>query len=142
MNPDQSAIYNRIVKSFRRQAVMSNFGAEITLAEAKHVSIRLPFRSELTQQNGYIHAGIVATIADSACGYAALTVLPEGKEVLTVEYKINLLAPAEGSAIRADASVIRSGKTLSVCRADVFAEQDGSEVAIAAMTATIFAISK
>lgn len=142
MTAPPSDVYSRIEASFRKQTVMTTLGAELVLAEQGRVSIRLEYRDDLTQQNGYLHAGIVSTIADSACGYAALSALPQGHEVLTVEYKINLLSPAKGTAFRADACVIRSGKTLSVCRAEVFAEQDGSESAIAAMTATIFAVAE
>lgn len=121
---------------------MDTLGAELVEADAGVVSIRLPFNRSHSQQDGYVHAGIISTIADSACGYAALTLLPESKEVLSIEFKINLLAPAKGEAFVARAEVVRQGRTISVCRAEVDARDGGTETLIATMTATIFAVDK
>ena len=118
---------------------MALLGARLELIEPGRVEISLPYRSELTQQHGYIHAGIITAIADSACGYAALTLMPADTEVLSVEFKINLLRPAAGENFVARGVVIRSGRTLSVARADVFAEMSSESVMIAAMQATIIA---
>ena len=91
------------------------------------VTIELPFRDGLAQQNGFLHAGVVTAIADSACGYAAQTLMPSGKDVLTVEFKLNLLAPAAGDTFVARARVKKAGRTLSVVTADVFALREGDE---------------
>ena len=119
--------------SFARQKFMSTIGATLTRVEAGEVDIELQFRDDLVQQSGSIHAGVLASIADSACGYAALTMMPEGSEVLSVEFKLNLLAPAAGARFVARARVIRSGRTLSVCTADVFS----GDKLIATMLATM-----
>jgi len=102
--------------------------------------IRVTFRDELTQQHNYFHAGVSGAIADSACGYAAYTLMPTGSSVLTVEYKLNLLAPAEGDELTARARVLRSGKTLKVCAADVYAMKNGKDVHCATMLATIMCL--
>src|SRR5438034_4880941 len=116
-NPDFA---EHIRASFARQAIMQLIGAELGRVEPGFVEITLPYRSDLTQQHGYLHAGIVATIADSACGYAAFSLMPRDSEVLSVEFKVNLLSPAKGESFVAKASVIKSGKTLTVVRGDVF----------------------
>jgi uncharacterized protein (TIGR00369 family) len=125
--------------SFARQRMMHLLGAELTTVLAGQIEIVLPFRSELTQQHGYIHAAAVAAIADSACGYAALTLMEPAQEVLSVEFKVNLLAPAVGERFVAAGRVLRSGRTLSVCTAEVHAVQSGSGKLIAAMQATMIA---
>lgn len=120
---------------------MNLIGARLTLVEPGVVEITLPYRADLTQQHGYVHAGIVTTIADSACGYAAFSLMPAGSEVLSVEFKINLLRPAEGVNFVARAEVIKSGRTLSVARADVFAISESDERAlVATMQATIISL--
>ena len=116
---------------------MVTLGAEMTSVERGKVEIRLPFRSEMTQQNGFAHAGVITSILDSACGYAALSVAPEHCEVLSVEFKISLLAPAAGEKFVARGEVKRAGKTLSFCAGEAFAVQDGKEKLIANMLATI-----
>ena len=110
-----------IKQSFARQTIMSLIGAALTRVEPGLIEITLPYRSDLTQQHGYLHAGIVTTIADSACGYAAYSLMPPDSEVLSVEFKVNLLRPAKGETFIATAEVIKSGKTLTVVRADVYA---------------------
>ncbi len=112
----------RVRESFDRQPVMSTIGAALVLVEAGVVEIQLTVREDLTQQDGFIHAGIVATILDSACGYAAYSLMPVGSSVLSVEFKVNLLAPAKGATIKARAEVKRAGRTLTVCSADAYAD--------------------
>ena len=115
------AFADEVRRSFAKQAIMGLIGGELTDVEPGVVEITLPYRSDLTQQDGYVHAGIVTTIADSACGYAAYTLMPPQSEVLAVEFKVNLLRPAKGEKFLARAEVIKPGKTLTVVRADVFA---------------------
>jgi uncharacterized protein (TIGR00369 family) len=132
----------RVRASFARQRVMETIGASMSRVEPGAVEITLPYRDDLTQQHGFIHAGIVATILDSACGYAAFSRMPPEMAVLTVEYKINLLRPAKGNRLIARARVVRSGKTLTVCAGDAFAETDGAETVIATMLATVMAVEQ
>jgi uncharacterized protein (TIGR00369 family) len=115
----------RVRASFDRQQVMRFIGATLTRVEPGHVEIALPFRAELTQQHGFFHAGITGTIADSAGGYAGYTLFPANSSVLTVEYKINLLAPADGERLVATGRVIRSGRMLTICELAVAAVKDG-----------------
>lgn len=129
----------RVRGSFARQQMMRLLGAELTAVRPGQVEITLPFRNDLTQQNNYLHAAAVTAIADSACGYAALTLMEPGLEVLSVEFKINLLAPAAGKRFVAVGEVLRPGRTLSVCAANVHAEQSGGSKLIAAMQATMIA---
>jgi uncharacterized protein (TIGR00369 family) len=130
----------RVRASFARQRVMETIGAVLTRVEAGAVEIALPYRADLTQQHGFVHAGIVATILDSACGYAAFSLMPADAAVLTVEYKINLLRPAAGDRLVARARVVRAGKTLTVCTGDVFAQAGGQESVVATMLATVMAV--
>ncbi len=123
-NPQFEAV---VRESFARQSLMSTIGAELTRVAPGEVTIELSFAEGWAQQNGFLHAGVVAAIADSACGYAAQTLMPAGKGVLTVEFKVNLLAPAAGERFVAAATVLRAGRTLTVVRADVHA--DGKLVA-------------
>ncbi len=119
--PTNSSFVEEIERSFAKQTVMSLIGGELTRVEPGIVEITLPYRSDLTQQHGYIHAGIITTIADSACGYAAYTLMPPNSDVLAVEFKVNLMRPAKGETFVARAEVIKSGRTLTVVRADVHA---------------------
>jgi uncharacterized protein (TIGR00369 family) len=121
-----------IAESFAQQAIMNLIGARLTRVEPGIVEIELPFRADLTQQDGYLHAGIVTTVADSACGYAALSLMPRGSRVLSVEFKVNLLRPARGELFVARAKVIKAGRTLSVVRADVFATVANAEAELVA----------
>src|SRR5215471_8463833 len=131
---------SRVRESFSRQGLMKHLGAELVELRPGHATIRVPFRAELTQQHNYFHAGVSGAIADSACGYAAYTLMPMGSSVLTVEYKLNLLAPADGDELTARARVLRSGKTLKVCAADVYAMKNGKDVHCATMLATIMCL--
>jgi uncharacterized protein (TIGR00369 family) len=130
----------RVRRSFSNQAFMSTLGAKLTVVGEGVVEIRLPFSLKLTQQHGYLHAGVVTAVMDSACGYAALSLAPDDKDVLTVEFKQNLLAPAVGDALIAKGHVKRAGKTLTICTADAFAITDSGEKLVATMLATIMNI--
>lgn len=130
----------RLRASFARQRVMETLGAELAAIGPGSVVIELPFRADLTQQHGFIHAGIISTIADSACGYAAFTLMPPDAAVLTVEFKINLLAPAKGERFIARARVVRAGRTLSTCAADVVGVEHGEERVVATMLATVMTV--
>jgi uncharacterized protein (TIGR00369 family) len=130
----------RIRRSFARQGYMTAIGAELVHVAAGEVDIMLPFNERLTQQDGFIHAGVVAGVTDSACGYAALTTMEASAEVLTVEFKINLLAPAAGERLVARGRVLRSGRTLTVCRGEALTMSDGEEKHVATLTATLMAI--
>ena len=116
---------------------MSTLGARVERVAPGEVDILLPIRPGISQQHGFVHAGAIASIADSACGYAALTLLPEDSGVLAVEFKINLMAPGAGETLLARGRVIKSGRTLSVCQADVVALNEGVERNVAVMIATI-----
>ena len=119
---------------------MRLIGARLGRVEAGVVEIEIHSRDDLTQQNGYVHAGIVTTILDSACGYAAFTLMPANAGVLSVEFKVNLLAPASGERIVARAGVKRAGKTLTVCSADAFALNAETRTVCATMLATMFCV--
>jgi uncharacterized protein (TIGR00369 family) len=123
--------------SFARQGAMATLGAEVADVAEGRVTIRLPIEPRLSQQDGFLHAGVVVAALDSACGYAALTLMPNDAEVLTVELKANLLAPASGERLVADGEVVRAGGTLTVCRGDAYAEQAGERVHVATMLATM-----
>ncbi len=138
--PKDRDFIEKVYKSFSKQAVMRLIGAELTKVEPGKVDIKLPFRSDLTQQNGFIHAGIITTIADSACGYAAFSLMPQDSSVLSVEFKVNLLSPAVGDFFKAEGRVIKAGKNLIVVRGDVFAVKKKEIKQIAAMLATIMCV--
>ena len=127
----------RIRDSFARQGMMNTLGAKMTAVSSGATEISFSSSPSLTQQHGFVHAGAVTTILDSACGYAALTLAPKGLEVLTVEFKVNFLSPAVGERFVARAQVKRAGKVLSVCTADVFLLHSGGEKLVATMLATV-----
>jgi len=136
-NPD---FKEEVRRNFAQQSVMTLIGASLSLVEPGIVEITLPYRQDLTQQNGYLHAGMITTIADSACGYAAFTLMPPGAGVLSVEFKVNLLRPAKGDSFVARAEVIKAGKTLTVVRADVFALSEEDRTLIATMQGTMIRV--
>jgi len=136
-NPD---FETRVRDSFARQAVMATLGARILGIAPGAVDLELAYRADLTQQHGYLHAGIVTTLLDSACGYAAFTLMPADATVLSVEFKTNLLAPAEGEKLVAHARVLKAGRTLTVCEARGVMLQGGREKAVAHMVATMMAL--
>ena len=129
--PKDPAFESRVRASFVRQKVMGLIGAELTRVTPGRVEIELPFRDDLTQQHGFFHAGIIGTIADSAGGFAAYTLMPAGASVLSVEYKINLMAPAEGERLVASGQVIRPGRTLTVCDLEVVVLKGGARTVCA-----------
>lgn len=135
-NPD---FEHAVRESFARQAFMATLGAALERVAPGEIEIALPNTPALTQQNGFLHAGVVASIADSACGYAALSLAPPGHDVLAVEFKINLMRPATGERFLARGRAIRAGRLLSTCRAEVFALRPGGRAAIAEMTSTVIA---
>ncbi|HEU4507634.1 MAG TPA: PaaI family thioesterase [Pyrinomonadaceae bacterium] len=139
--PPNASFVQEIEQSFSRQTIMSLIGARLSRVEPGVVEINLPYRADLAQQHGYIHAGIVATIADSACGYAAYSLMPPGSEVLSVEFKVNLLRPAKGETFLARAEVIKSGKTLTVVRADVVGITGERRELVATMLGTMMCLT-
>ena len=142
MNPANPDFEKAVRQNFTEQRVMSLFGAELGIVAPGLVEISLPFRADLTQQDGFLHAGVITTIADSAAGYAAYTMMPAGSRVLSVEFKVNLLRPARGEMFVARAEVVKAGRTLSVVGAYVFAMsgKDKKEI-IAIMQATMMCLA-
>jgi len=138
--PRCSDFEQRVRESFGRQTIMELLGAELASVTPGRVTIVLPYRSDLCQQHGFFHAGVTSTIADSAGGYAAFTLFPDDSSVMTVEFKINLLAPADGERLRAEGRVIRPGRRLTVCDVDVFAEKSGSPTLCARLTQTLICL--
>jgi uncharacterized protein (TIGR00369 family) len=138
----KNADFERIVRaSFECQGVMRAIGAELVSVQPGVCSIRLPFSDRVSQQHGFFHGGLVATIADSAGGYAAMTLCPAGTEVLTVEYKVNFLAPAKGSVILAIGRVVKPGRTLIITRIDVEVADGGSTALCATVQQTMMAVA-
>jgi len=137
-NPDYAA---RVRASFDRQGAMKLIGARLAEVRPGFCSIELPYREDLTQQHGYVHAGIVSAIADSAGGYAGFTLFPADASVLTVEYKLNLIAPAAGDRLLAEAEVVKPGRTLAITRGEVYAETDGKRSLCAIMQQTLIVLA-
>lgn len=131
----------RVRDSFALQGVMHHMGAQLGLIAPGAVDIELTWAKELTQQHGFLHAGVVSAALDSACGYAAFTLMVPEAEVLTIEFKINLLAPAQGERFRMEGRVLKPGRTITVCEGRAYALQDGSEKLIATMGCTLMAIA-
>lgn len=127
----------RVRESFRAQPMMAFIGAELVSVQPGACAIRLPFRTELAQQNGFFHGGIVGTLADNAGGFAAYALMPSDSGVLTVEYKLNLMAPANGEVLIAEGEVLRAGRNLVVSRAEVYVEREGRRIHCASMQQTL-----
>jgi uncharacterized protein (TIGR00369 family) len=138
--PADPGFASRVRASFDRQRLPATLGARLERVAPGEVEIRLPFRDDLTQQHGFVHAGALTTIVDTACGYAALTLMPADAAVLTVEFKVNLVAPAKGEAFVARARVLKAGRTLTVVTGDVLALEGGAERLVATMLATMMAV--
>ena len=137
----QNPAFAELVReSFAQQRMMRLIDAQLTRVDPGVVEITLPYRDELTQQHSYVHAGVVTTIADTACGYAAYTLMPVGAEVLSVEFKMNLLRPAKGDRFVTRAEVIKPGRTLTVVHADVFGFTGENKELIATMLATMICL--
>jgi uncharacterized protein (TIGR00369 family) len=138
--PRDPAFEARVRASFARQRAMHTIGACLVRVEPGEVELELPFRDDLTQQHGFLHAGIVTAIVDSACGYAALSLMERDAAVLSVEYKVNLLAPARGERMRAVGRVVKPGRTLLVCTGEVIAVTGDAESVVTIMQGTMMAV--
>ena len=135
--PSDPDFVRRVQESFAAQAIMQTIDARLAEVDAGRVVIELPYATGLTQQDGFIHAGISATIMDSACGYAAFTLMPAEARVLTIEFKTNLLAPAAGEHFRAVGQVRKPGRSVTVAEADLFAVTGDDQKLVATMTGTL-----
>ena len=131
----------RCRNSFARQPMMTTIGASVLSVKSGEVEIEMPFAAHLTQQHGFLHAGVVATALDSACGYAGLTLMPEEAAVLTIEFKINLLAPARGERFRMEGRVLKPGRTITVCEGRAYALDGTHEKLVATMGCTLMAVT-
>ncbi|QND66406.1 PaaI family thioesterase [Mesorhizobium loti] len=131
---------SRVRKSFSRQTVMATLGVEIERLEAGEVDLRMAYDAKFSQQHGFMHAGIITTALDSACGYAAFSLMAEHAAILTVEFKTNLIAPAKGEYFLFRATVIKPGRTITICDARAYAVQAGQETLVATMTGTLMAV--
>ena len=132
----------RIRSSFEKQGVMKTIGASLVKIAPGEVVIEFPYHPSLTQQHGYIHAGVITTVVDSACGYAAYTLMPADSEVLSIEYKVNFMSPARGETFKGIGKVLRSGRTITVCSGDVVTVERGKEKVVATMLATMISVAK
>ena len=139
--PQDPDFAERVRASFAAQGAMQTLGATLAEVAPGRVVVTLPWQQGLTQQHGFLHAGMVAAALDSACGYAASTLMPADAGVLTIEYKINLLAPAKGQHFRMEGLVLKPGRTITVAEGRAFADDEGSEKLVATMTATLMTIT-
>jgi len=130
----------RVRESFSRQPFMTHIGAELSLVAPGLCEIAMPFRTELTQQHGYVHGGALATIADCAAGYAAFSLMPADASVLTVEYKLNIMRPGLGDKMTAKARVLKPGRTINVVESNVFGSRDGKEIMCVASIQTLMTL--
>jgi uncharacterized protein (TIGR00369 family) len=143
--PKDPHFADRVRASFARQRMMQTLGVEITRLAPGEIELTMPYEAAFTQQHGFIHAGIMATVLDSACGYAAFSLMPADAAVLTVEFKTNLLAPAKGERFLFRAHVVKPGRTLTVCEGRAFALENGAEAdsderLVASMNGTLMAL--
>ena len=138
--PQDPAFESRVRASFDKQHFMATIGAKLVRVAPGEVDVEVATRDDLVQQHGFLHAGVVSSAADSACGYAALSLMPLGAAVLSIEFKTNLLAPATGDRIVARARVIRAGRTVTVCWAEVIAFVGDAERLVATMVATMMTV--
>ena len=138
--PKDAGYKEKVIESFERQEVMKTLNASVQTVRPGKVELKLPYQQNLTQQHGFIHAGIVSTVLDSACGYAAFSLMPEKAAVLTIEFKINLLSPAKGDWFRAVGKVKKSGKNITVTEGELFSYADGREKLVATMVGTIMSV--
>jgi len=131
---------NKIRESFSRQGFMGFIGAELTGIRPGYCEIQIPYKRELSQQHGYFHAGVIGTLADNSGGYAAFTLMPADSSILTVEYKLNLIAPGDGELLISRAQVIKPGRTLTICRPEVFVVKNGAQTLCAIALMTLMAL--
>ena len=140
-NAQDKDFEQRIRDSFSRQAFMKTLGAKLGEIRAGYCEIEVPFKKELTQQHEFLHAGVIGTIADTSAGYAAFSLFAADSTVLTVEYKLNLMSPGDGEKLIAKSQVLKYGKTLTICRSDVFVVKNGIEKICAAAQVTLIELS-
>src|SRR5262249_24902229 len=133
-------VEKRCRESFARQKMMATIGASVASVKAGEDDLVMPFSESLTQQHGFIHAAAITALADTACGFAALSLMPEDAAVLTTEFKVNLLSPAKGERFIARGRVVKPGKKLMVCLGEVFAEEGGKRKQVALMTASMMVV--
>ena len=138
--PRDPSFAARVRESFQKQRAMHTLGARLVRVAPGEVDIELPFQESLTQQHGFLHAGIVTSVLDSACGYAAFSLMPAGAGVLSIEFKTNLLAPASGELLVARGRVVRSGRTITVCQGDAFMVGEGGERHVATLVGTMMTV--
>ena len=139
-NPKDARFEARVRASFARQAAMATLGIEIIGVNAGEVELRMPYAAGYAQQHGFIHAGIITTALDTACGYAAFSLMPDDAAVLTVEFKANLIAPARGEFFLFRAQVVKPGRTITFCDAQAFGSEEGKEKLVANMSGTFMAL--
>lgn len=135
--PAHADYADKVHMAFTRQGMMQAMGARIVALSPGRCSIELPYATAVAQQQAFFHGGAIGAVADTACGLAAFTLMPEGAEILTVEYKINLVKAARPPLLRADGVVMRAGRTITVCRAEVFRIEGGTQEICAVMQATM-----
>ncbi len=138
--PRNKNFRTKVEESFALQKAMKTIGCTIKKVDPGHIELEFPYDEKFTQQHGFIHAGILATAMDSACGYAAFSLMPENAGVLAVEFKINFLAPAKGEKIRVVGEVLKPGRTISVCQAEAFTNDGRGEKLVSQMTGTIMTV--
>ena len=138
--PKDPAWEARVRASFARQKMMETIGAVLERVAPGEVDVRLPFREAISQQHGSVHAGALTTAVDSACGYAALTLMPPGAGVLSIEFKVSLLAPGKGDSLLARGRVVKPGRNVTFCQGEVFAVERGAERLVATMSATMMVV--
>lgn len=138
--PSDPAWDARVRRSFARQPMMETIGAELVRVAPGAVDIRVPFRPAISQHHGFVHAGALTTAVDTACGYAALTLMPPGAGVLSIEFKVSLMSPGKGDAIVARGRVVKAGRNVTFCHGEVFAEDGGAERLVATMSATMMTV--
>jgi len=130
----------RVRGSFARSPMMATIGAVLERVAPGEVDVRVPFRHAISQHHGFVHAGALTTAVDTACGYAALTLMPPGAGVLSIEFKVNLMAPGKGEAIVARGRVVKAGRNVTFCHGEVFAVEGGREKLVATMAATMMVV--
>ncbi len=139
--PSDKGYEAKVRDSFNRQEIMKTVNASILSVKPGEVELEFPFQSILTQQHGFVHAGIVSTVLDSACGYAAFSLMPKNAAVLTIEFKINLLSPAKGERFRAVGTVKKAGRNITVTEGKLFSKVDGEQKLLAIMIGTMMSVS-
>ncbi len=130
----------KVIESFNRQGMMKTINASILAIRPGEIELEFPYQSNLTQQHGFIHAGIVSTVLDTACGYAAFSLMPENAAVLTIEFKVNLLSPAKGEQFRAVGKVKKHGNNITVTEGELFSHEEGGRKLVATMVGTIMSV--